>query len=196
MKSSSGKGPNAKECKESCQTTTGCKSITYFDSGWCGHFSTLCTETKWSKKAVSHRWIAVSDTTGKRARARIINKHNASLQSTYTRAHTKHIDVLVSATEATTALGVAHIWIELGFNIECDTSAGEAYMKSSSGRGSNLKQCKESCQTTAGCKSITYFERGWCGHFSTLCTETKWSKKAVSYRWSAVSDAAGQFALF
>ena len=61
MMSSPGKGSSLKHCKESCQTNTGCKSITYFNSGRCSHFSTLCTKTKWNKWAVSHQWRAISD---------------------------------------------------------------------------------------------------------------------------------------
>ena len=119
-----------------------------------------------------------------------------------------HIDVLVFTTEVTrqaamkakTPVGVTRTWVKLGFNLECDTSAGEKYILRSPGKGSSLEQCKESCQTATGCKSITFFNSGWCSHFSTLCTKTKWKQKAVSHRWSATSDMittpTGQFALY
>ena len=46
LKSSPGKLPNLEACKKSCQDDAGCKSITYFKSGWCSHFSTPCTKGK------------------------------------------------------------------------------------------------------------------------------------------------------
>ena len=117
---------------------------------------------------------------------------------------TIHIDAIVFRTEATIPVGVTHTWVKVGPNTECDTSAGEKYMRSSPGKGSSLEQCKESCQTTKGCQAFTIFKSGWCSHFSTLCTKTKrrkrgntyrlsttykWNKKAKTQRWSISSDA-------
>merc|ERR1711939_978230 len=49
----------------------------------------------------------------------------------------------------------------------------------SPGKGSNLEDCKTSCQNNADCKSITLFKSGWCSHYSTPCTNTKKKGKAV-----------------
>ena len=56
LDSSRGKVPTLDQCKQSCVESTGCKSITYFTSKWCSHYSGLCTKTTWNKKvAVSLR---------------------------------------------------------------------------------------------------------------------------------------------
>ena len=62
---------------------------------------------------------------------------------------------------------------------QCDTSAGEVPLRKSSLMTSSLNQCKKSCEDTAGCQSITYFNNGWCAHFSTKCTSTRNNKKTV-----------------
>ena len=47
------------ECKKLCEATTDCRSITYFKSGRCSHFSTPCSNTKLNSKVVaSHRLTA------------------------------------------------------------------------------------------------------------------------------------------
>ena len=58
MESSRGKVPTLRACQQSCADATGCKSITYFKSKWCTHWSTLCTKTKWNKKAVMSAKVA------------------------------------------------------------------------------------------------------------------------------------------
>ena len=40
-------------CKQSCRDEAACRSITYFASGWCSHFSTACDKTKSSGNAVA-----------------------------------------------------------------------------------------------------------------------------------------------
>merc|ERR1719305_1721663 len=71
-------------------------------------------------------------------------------------------------------------WEDVGFNTECDTSAGEVYRKDQSpGKGSDLAACKKACEDDAGCKSITFFITGWCSHFSTECRNTKSNKNAM-----------------
>ena len=63
--------------------------------------------------------------------------------------------------------------------VECDTSAGEVYMKKASpGKVSSLDACKKSCEAAVGCQSITFFRSGWCSLFSTPCTKTKRNNKA------------------
>ena len=55
-------------------------------------------------------------------------------------------------------------------------------MAQSPGKGSNLEDCKTSCQNNADCKSITLLKNGWCSHYSTPCTNHKSNNKAVSMR--------------
>ena len=59
---SSGKVADIAACKKSCEDDAGCKSITFFTSGWCSHFSTGCTNTKSSSNAIAMR-LGTSATT-------------------------------------------------------------------------------------------------------------------------------------
>ena len=40
-------------CKKSCEDAAACKSITFYSSGWCSHFSTDCKKTKADRNAIS-----------------------------------------------------------------------------------------------------------------------------------------------
>ena len=73
-------------------------------------------------------------------------------------------------------------WVKLGSKIQCDTTAGEKYIKGSSGKPPNIEQCKKSCEDSVQCQSITYLNTGWCSHYSTPCTNHKTNIKAVSMR--------------
>ena len=90
------------------------------------------------------------------------------------------------------------IWVEVGSNVECDTSAGEKYIENSPGKLPDAEQCKKSCYYSAECQSITYLNTGWCSHFSTLCTKHKSNNKAVSMRLDTnpgATSTAGRFRL-
>ena len=50
---SSGQQSSLDLCKQSCQNEAACKSITYYSSGWCSHFSTDCSKSKASSGAVA-----------------------------------------------------------------------------------------------------------------------------------------------
>ena len=76
--------------------------------------------------------------------------------------------------------GAKPMWLEVVPKAQCDTSAGEVSQQSSPGKVSNIAQCKKSCEDAKGCRSVTYFNSGWCGHFSTACTRTKSNSKAVA----------------
>ena len=80
------------------------------------------------------------------------------------------------------------IWIGIGSKLECDGYAGEIFLDSSRGKVPTLEACKQSCEDATGCKSISYYKTKWCSHFSTPCTNTKWNKKAMSLRWSLISQ--------
>lgn len=80
-------------------------------------------------------------------------------------------------------------WRVIGSKTACNTGAGEVYLPNSPGKGLSLAQCKKSCEDAAGCQSITYFNSGWCSHFSTACTETKRQSKASALRLVADSVA-------
>jgi len=147
LKSSSGKVSNIEQCKRSCHETAQCKSITYFKSRYCSHFSTSCANTKRNGKAVGSYY--------RTAEAPTTKKPSASKRS----------------------------WTSAVSNSQCDTRAGEVFLKSSPGKGSSLDQCKKSCEDAGDCQSITYFKNGYCGHFSTLCTKTKTKRKAVVLRF-------------
>merc|ERR1719198_2763947 len=71
-------------------------------------------------------------------------------------------------------------WIEIGAKLECDGYNGEVYLESSRGKVPTLAECKESCESTNECKSISYFNSGWCSHWSTTCKKTKFNNKVVA----------------
>ena len=82
------------------------------------------------------------------------------------------------------------IWVEIGTGVQCDTSAGEKYIKDSSGKLPSVWRCKQSCEDSAECQSITYRKSiGWCSHFSTPCTNRDTGADAVSMRL----DTSGLF---
>merc|ERR1712222_244816 len=86
---------------------------------------------------------------------------------------------LVTLNPPTTTGGAQRVWQSVGSNAECDTSAGETYVKQSSGKFSDLEACQASCQNAAGCASITFYKSGWCSHYSTPCTESTRKRSAV-----------------
>jgi len=54
LASSSGTKGSLSACLDSCEGTPGCRSaIFYYDSSWCSHVSTACTNTKEASGAVS-----------------------------------------------------------------------------------------------------------------------------------------------
>ena len=60
---SSNKASDLAACKKSCEDTSGCQSITFFDDSWCSHFSTGCVKTTVQNKAVAMRLIVAQTTT-------------------------------------------------------------------------------------------------------------------------------------
>ena len=48
---SSGNRADFAACQKSCEDAPKCKSITFFGSGWCSHFSTCCE----NRKVTSHQ---------------------------------------------------------------------------------------------------------------------------------------------
>merc|ERR1719472_429716 len=93
---------------------------------------------------------------------------------------------LVGITGATTlrfeAGARAEGWALAGDGKECDSGAGEVYLKTSPGNGGTLAQCLASCgKSASGCKSITFYQNGWCSHFSSACTKTKAVANAVAF---------------
>ena len=79
-------------------------------------------------------------------------------------------------------------WAEIGANLACDGYNGEVFL-SSSLRVPTLEECKASCESAKGCKSMTYFSGTWCSHWGTPCERTKANKKAVmSLRLNLASD--------
>ena len=91
------------------------------------------------------------------------------------------IDSFAMATR-TPSTDAKQTWVALSPNTECDAGGGEVYRSQSPGILSNIAACKKSCEDVAECKSITFFSSGWCSHFSTECTATKPTSKAMSMR--------------
>ena len=74
-------------------------------------------------------------------------------------------------------------WLDVGTEVDCDQQAGERYLESSSGKVPDLERCKQSCRDNGQCQSITYFESGWCSHYSTPCSKTTPNHKALISLW-------------
>ena len=87
---------------------------------------------------------------------------------------------LSSSSSLFASTAVKRSWVVLGFNLECDTKAGEVYLQQSPGKVSSLERCKKSCQDSASCRSITFYGSGWCSHYSTQCNKVKTKNKAVA----------------
>ena len=149
LRNSPGKLSSLDLCKKSCQDAAGCRSITYFKSGWCSHYSTSCVTSKWKSKATALRLIASLDSTTV-----------SDSTPTPNTSHDQH-------------------WVHVSDKAECDAGAGEIYRQQSPGKLSDAEQCRKSCESEVGCVSITFFRSGWCSHFSTACTQVKGHTRAV-----------------
>ena len=145
---SPGKVQNLDRCKMSCQIDSQCQSITYFNGGWCSHFSTPCTNVKWKGNAVALRLVATITST-------------TTITTTSTTPNPNHTWVqIVKREKCDTDAG--EVYRE----------------QQSPGKVADLNACKSSCVNDAGCKSITFFKDKWCSHFGTLCTKTVKARRA------------------
>ena len=61
MQSSQGKVATVEACKKLCEDAASCKSISYFKTKWCSHWSTSCTKTKWNKKVLVSLSMDIAD---------------------------------------------------------------------------------------------------------------------------------------
>ena len=232
---SPGKVSSLDKCKQTCETSKGCLSITFYNGGWCSHYSTPCSQVKWNGKAtalkialtsivtttssgsttkaigkfqqqvLSSRVVVIDLRTGVKPCLYIHACHVSSLLEIHAvgpiclsrRTHQCLCSVLFSATCVSILAIFADVkrkWVDLGPKTECDTNAGEVFLKSSPGKVSNLEQCKKLCQDTAACQSVTYFKSGWCSHYSTSCAKTKKNTRAT-YTLRLIADAAISTAL-
>ena len=118
-------------------------------------------------------WVSLTQTQTIRSHAYSFRMHD-------------HFSAIVGcmSTTTTTAANGKCTWSNARYSSECYVGAGEVYMRNSPGKGLSLEQCKKSCVDAAGCQSITYFDSGWCSHFSTPCTKVKWHKKGVAFTLS------------
>jgi len=82
-------------------------------------------------------------------------------------------------TTTTAAPTDKYTWGHVILAAKCDRNAGEVIQKRSSVQASSLEECKESCEGAVGCRSISFFQNGWCAHYSTPCTNIKKSKTGV-----------------
>ena len=73
-------------------------------------------------------------------------------------------------------------WTKVGDDAACDTSKGEEFMQQSPGKLPSLEACQQACEDEQQCKSITYFNSGWCSLYSTDCSTTSVARKAVAMR--------------
>merc|ERR1719199_653257 len=167
LSASSKKVSSEEACKQSCEDVAACRSITFFKGGWCSHFSTECKATKTDSNAIS---------------IQLNRKSTKGRPATTT-----------TAPPATTA-GKQLTWAARMKNTACNAGAGEKYLSASSKRVSNEEACKQSCENTAACRSITLYKGWlfrWCSHFSTECKATKTDSNAISIQLSRAKPASG-----
>merc|ERR1712032_987328 len=55
---------NLQVCQKTCQDSAKCKSITFFPSRWCSHYSTSCANVRKKKRAIAMRWVVASKSGG------------------------------------------------------------------------------------------------------------------------------------
>ena len=82
-------------------------------------------------------------------------------------------------------------WVAIGANTACDQLAGEIYRYQSSGRVANVEACQQSCEAEAECQSITYYNSGWCSHYSTACRAARVQNGATAFKKVAVLTTPG-----
>merc|ERR1712032_215267 len=157
MQQSPGKVPSVEACQQGCEAQSGCQSISYLRSTWCSFYSTSCATTTFQNGAVAMR-----------------------LQGPTTPAPATTAGTTAPTTPGTTTPTVQ--WEFLGANEECNQLAGEVFMSTSPGNVGSLDACKSTCQAQSQCKSITYFNSGWCSHYSSECTARRATSKANSYK--------------
>ena len=91
--------------------------------------------------------------------------------------------------------GENRLWVEVGSDSVCDTSAGEVYLDSS-GYEDSLEKCQELCAKQAECKSITFYTSNdkhmWCSRYSTSCSKVKKRDGAKTLRLIPASTAPSQ----
>merc|ERR1712187_554352 len=112
-----------------------------------------------------------------------------STPCTSTKRNNKAVAHRLSAESSTTAdprsaptSNAPQRWLQVRTKATCDTKAGEVYMNKSPGKTSSVEECKRLCQSDIGCQRITFFQSGWCRHFSTPCAKISSNNKAVSWR--------------
>ena len=87
------------------------------------------------------------------------------------------------------ATDLKRTWTFVGYDVACDTGAGEVYLDQSPAQLSDLEACQKSCEAVPGCESISFSNSGSCSHFSTQCSKTKRSARTISMRRNAVPDS-------
>jgi hypothetical protein len=203
---SSAKVSDYAACKKSCNDAAACQSITFYNSGWCSHFSTRCEKTKPSRNANAERLKDFRTTpaanNAKReecdvSQGEIFLPPSSSQVADYAACEKSCND----AAMCQSITFYAHGWcshfstkcekrkpINNGVaknlkdnffnNAECDASKGEVYLGQSSGKQAGLAACKKSCEDASKCKSVTFFRSGWCSHYSTCCKNRKVTEQA------------------
>merc|ERR1712032_962993 len=221
LNSSPGNGGTLAQCLTKCGQSASCKSITFYQDGWCSHFSSACTKTKAVANAVAFNTIASTSgqsvatkpvTTltdkacdysasghlpsssgfvdslaacGKSCQAssqcNSITFYGSKWCSHFSSKCTRLVDSAGAKTVRFEAGAQAKGWTIAGDGKECDSGSGEVYLKTSPGNGGTLAKCLTKCGQSASCKSITFFQNGWCSHFSSACTKTKAVANAVAF---------------
>jgi len=99
LSTSPGKGGTLGQCLTSCgQSTSGCKSITFFANGWCSHFSSACTKTKAVTNAVA--FSRVDSTTSDKSTSTLTDKACDQSASGYLPSSSGFVDSLAACSKS------------------------------------------------------------------------------------------------
>jgi len=188
-------------CKQSCMDDIMCESITFYNHGWCSHFSTQCTKRKLVPNAVAVATLKKSFANNQecdQAQGEDYLRDSSSQKSTHEACHksckdTKgcqsatffrsgwcsHYSTCCKKTKFAAAADVMRLSCFIPNNQVCNVDKGEVYLKSVKVATFDYAACKKKCEDNTRCLSVTYYQsHGGCDLFATCCKETKPSQGA------------------
>ena len=200
LSNSPGRVDSLDVCADMCEVSSQCESVTFFAANKsCSHFRDNCANLMKTDGAITitpqaNPWTLVAYGRECQGETAYLNSSSQKQESLlkciascdvvsecnsitfFLNKFCSHFSTTCEHTKAT-AKAISMVKLARKQTI-CDIIAGEVYRSQSSGKVSDLAACKKSCEDDAGCKSITYFESGWCSHFSTGCMKRKFAADA------------------
>jgi len=197
-------------CEKSCEDEPNCRSITYYDSGSCSHFSTECSATRPANNAISKNlkqeslngkecdvdqgeiWLAKSEASDLAACKKSC-EDDAQCQSVVFYNHGA-CSRFSTKCENTKPANNAHTeqvkdlentcdaagTCNAAHGEECDVDDNEIYMEDGSGKVDDYAACKQACMDRIRCQSVTFYAHGKCSLFKTPCTHRRPVDNAIA----------------